>query len=91
MEKQLASVKDDLITNGFAVLDDSLGSHADAIFCAVEKLRECEALRQHRFAFKSPSTGTTSVFMKPNIFEAELEDQGVRSVAPDLIGVQCVS
>ena len=47
------------------------------------QLHEGGGLRQHRFAFKG-TDAKPSVYTKPHIFEAELDDAAVPRLAPQL-------
>ncbi|KAL1526646.1 hypothetical protein AB1Y20_015350 [Prymnesium parvum] len=83
----LRAVREQLLTLGYAVVDDALVDHADSIHGMLCRLQSAQAFRQHRFAFKSSTAAPPQVFSKPHIFEAELQDEVVRAVTPDLIGL----
>ena len=86
VQARFAKVSDRLNSFGYAIVDGALGEHADVIHAALERLEQRKALRQHRFGFKADASAPPRVFIKPNIFEAELQDDHVRTSAHDLVG-----
>ena len=94
LKDALARVHDDLMSHGYAVIDDALPAGiADALRADMETLQQHGGLRQHRFAFKSDTVeaqrghecaAQVQVYTKPHIFEAELGDDAVKTLTPQL-------
>ena len=81
----LSSVHDELLSRGFAVIDDFLPAPLAAkLHDGMERLRQGGGLRQHRFGFKPNMAAPVQLFTKPHIFEAEAGDAAVRAIAPGL-------
>ena len=74
-----------LRTDGFCVIDGAI-ERPDRLLAAMELLRECGALRPHRFGFRQTPTSPVKIAHKPHIFEAELGDAPVQAAAPQLAG-----
>uniref|UniRef100_A0A7S0J7S5 Uncharacterized protein n=1 Tax=Calcidiscus leptoporus TaxID=127549 RepID=A0A7S0J7S5_9EUKA len=85
MERHLESAYDQLMSQGYAVIDGALPNHVtDTLRADMETLRQHGGLRQHRFGFKSDAGAQARVYTKPHIFEAELDDDAVQRLAPRL-------
>lgn len=81
----IASCREQLLGQDFAVVDDALdASTADALLRSLRTLHSAGALRAHRFGFRRPEATRPDIFCKPHIFEAELSDEPVRRCAPEL-------
>ena len=84
LTRKLSSVSADLLSRGFAVIDDALSaSLALTLRQSMETLRAGGGLRPHRFGVRA--AGQVHILSKPHICEAEIDDEAVRNLAPDIV------
>ncbi|OQR82869.1 hypothetical protein ACHHYP_15381 [Achlya hypogyna] len=83
-DKITSSVCDELLENGYVVVDNFLGrGWAEALLAEVKWLAAANLLESNKTQFPK-ADGTVAQFEKPNIFEADLHNAGVRCQVPEL-------
>ncbi|KDO27947.1 hypothetical protein SPRG_07223 [Saprolegnia parasitica CBS 223.65] len=83
-DKITPGVCDELLSNGFVVVDNFLGRDwADAILSEVKWLQERMLLEPNKTQFPR-ADGSVAQFAKPNIYEADLHNASVRTQVPEL-------
>ena len=82
LAERLAANQQTLLSEGYAVIDDALPARtASMLIAEMRTLHKAGGLRQHRFAVRG-SNGQAVLYTKPRIFEAEIEDEAVKQLAP---------
>ena len=80
---RLSAAAPHLLEHGWAVIDQALPEATfELLREQMEALHQGGGLRQHRFGFKPSAMEQMRLFTKPNIFEAELDDEPVGRLAP---------
>mmetsp|Transcript_13448 Transcript_13448/g.34460 ORF Transcript_13448/g.34460 Transcript_13448/m.34460 type:complete len:384 (+) Transcript_13448:67-1218(+) len=86
----LALVRNELLEQGYAVIDNALDEATTALLRnKMQVLHDNGGLRQHRFGFKPSASANAQIYTKPNIFEAESTDPVVKVLVPELLDTLC--